>query len=259
MAIQKFPLTTLLKIRQYIQKSLMPAESEQFSQSAITEDVFEIPKPTSLDALGNLFKLGGLAEPELSASAGRWLLSTVNPASALLKLPGLQLKPQFRLVGYLYRMAGDGAGMVWAVPEDYGTTAQLEQALPKRHSRHQPPQPKAALPNFMSAIEGNRTLPSFLIASILRRELAEFGALGHYCDWSHHRLIDVVPSQLLKQVGAGQLKDLTPRVRSFPTQQVAVEFFTCRVVAPIGIFRHIDLYAVDTYVANSLDRAITGT
>lgn len=258
MAIQKFSLPTLQKIRQHIQTSLMPADSEQHSHAAGLEEAIELPEPTSLDALSDLFKFGTFHHTTKTVPEGRWLVSTVNPADALLRLPGLRLKPGLRLVSYLYRAEKAGAGIVWAVAEPGSTTAHLEQALPRKSNPDHFPKPTGGLPDFMMAIEGNRSPASFLVASLLQRELQEFGALGLRCNWSHHRLIDSIPHALILQVGADHLKGLDPKVRILPDQRAAVEFFTCRVAAPVAVFRHIDLYAADSYQADRLDRPIAG-
>lgn len=259
MSIQKFPLATLQKIRQYIQKSLILPDAEQRLDIAFSKED-EPPEPTSLDALGDLFRFGGFSQ-EIGAatpdSQGRWFVSTINPAVVLPKLPGLWLKPGFRIVSYLYRAETEGTGVLWAVPEVLTTTAQLERALTSADVS-QPPQPEGALTDFMEAIEGDRSVSSFLVASILRRELQELGRLGSRCQWTHHRLISTVPPQLEQQVGVAQLKELSPRVRRFPDGRTAVEFFSCRIAPPVAIFRHVDLYANDRYAASSLDRAVTG-
>lgn len=257
MSIQKFPLATIQKIRQYIKSGLVLPESERNGQGkAVVEDV-DLPEPESLDALGDLFGFGGMMEPETTMpSTGEWFVSKINPAAVLLKLPGLSLKPEFRMVSYLYRAEGSGYGKTWAVPEFIAGMAQLEKAIADNERLDQPPQPEGALSDFMSAIEGDRTPASFVVASLLRRELLEVGAVGPHCDWTHHRLIEAVPSQLKWQWKTEQPKDLSPKVRILPDGQAAVELFTCRVVAPVAIFRHLDQYMADSYRPNSASRPI---
>ncbi|MBD2058442.1 hypothetical protein H6F88_21010 [Oculatella sp. FACHB-28] len=257
MAIQKFPLATLQKVRQYIKNTLVLPKSEQHWTWTSSKSADELPEPNSLDALGDLFKFGGVIESQLTSPrpSGHWLVSTLNPGTALAKLPGLKLKPGFRLISYLYRAEVDGAGVVWAIPEAFGTTAQLEKPIAMAGALDQPPKPESALTDFMQAIEGDRSPQSFIIASLLRRELLEIGALGQHRNWSHHRLIDEPPAQVNWQWSTEQPKDLSPKVRLLP-DQAAVEFFTCRTVAPIALFRHIDQYLPGQYKANSIDRVV---
>ncbi|WP_416667286.1 hypothetical protein [Egbenema bharatensis] len=178
MSIQKIPLDTLKKVRQYIQVTLSLSEAEQQPKNwaELNEDN-EPPEPESLDALSGIFTFGGLSEEDLSDSTSRdcWFISTVNPANALLKLPGLSLKPTLRLVSYLYRAGEDGMGLVFAVPEASSTMAVLEKPLQHCKDITQLPQPDHALPQFMDAIAGDRSPLSFAIASVFRRELQEFG------------------------------------------------------------------------------------
>ncbi|HEY9815773.1 MAG TPA: hypothetical protein V6D20_08255 [Candidatus Obscuribacterales bacterium] len=259
MSIQKFPLTTIQKVRQYIQSALVLPESEQQPPSTKTfEDDQEVPEPESLDALGDLFKFGGpsdILESNASAS-GRWLVSAVNPADALIRLPGLTMKEGLRLVGYIYRSEKNGKGVVWAVPEVLSVTAELEKALSDDLDLTHPPQPKQALKDVMESIEGDRSVVSFMVASILRREMLEFGSAGKHCRWTHHRLIDGIPNTIVPEWRTEPPQEFSPRARIFPDGRAAVEFFTCRVAAPTAIFRHIDQYPADSYVVNSLDRAI---
>lgn len=259
MSIQKFPLASIQKVRQYIQSALALPDSEREPPSTVTfEDSEEMPEPESLDALGDLFKFGG--PPGMSDSSassdGRWFVSAVNPADALIRLPGLSLKPGLRLVGYVYRAERSGRGIVWGVPESVGTTAELEKALDDSLDVTSPPQPNQHIDHVMDAIEGDRSVVSFIVASILRRELVEFGAAGKYCRWTHHRLIDGIPNTVIPEWRTDPLKDFSPRARIFPDGRAAVEFFTCRIAAPTAIFRHIDQYPADSYSLTSLDRAI---
>lgn len=259
MSAQKIPLETLQKIRQYIRNSLVLPESENHPKawSAYTE-AEDLPEPASLSELGDLFNFGSLMETTASVpnSQGQWFISTTNPADALLKLPGLTLKPGLRLVTYLYRTPGDGIGATQAVPEALSTTTQLEQALQENLGRNQPPQPAGALSDVMEAIAGDRSALSFVIASILRRELQEFGALGKSCSWSHHRLIGSIPTQLQWQWRIAVPKSLSPKVLIFPNGRAATEFFTCRVAPPIALFQHLDQYPAEHYKAIATERVI---
>jgi hypothetical protein len=108
----------------------------------------------------------------------------------------------------------------------------------------------------MNAITGNLTPASFLIASLLQRELQEFGRCGQFHRWHHHRLIGNVPKQRHWQWRMEQPHNLNPKVYSLPNGKMAVEFYTCRIVPPIGIFRHVDRYPGNSYVAKSSNQAI---
>lgn len=219
----------------------------------------EPPEPDCLGDLGSLFSLGGAEEFESQAPniKGKWFISSMNPGAALMKLPGVGLKPGIRLVTYLHRSGADGVGVTWALPEVMSTTALLEQALDSQCDAQRPPKPEAALSNVMEVFEGDRSPLSFVIASLLRRELQEFGSVGKFCNWTHHRLIDAVPNQVKWEWRVKQPpQDLSPKVLVYPDHKVAIEFFTCRVTAPVAIFQHVDQYPPNQYVAAITDRAI---
>lgn len=254
MSIQKFPLAALQKIRTYIQSALSLPDSEQHLQSG---QFGELPEPESIDDLSLLFKYGGLPKSsQPAAHPPQWFISTVNPAAPLMKLPGLKLKPELRLVSYLYRTEQSGVGLVWAIPEALSTTAHLEKALAASSSISQFPKPEGALSHFMEAVEGDRSPASYLVASLLRRELQEFGATGDRSNWSYHVLLDAVPTNQRWQWRVDIPKDLAPKVRVFPDGRAAVEFFTCRTTQPKTLYRHLDQYPAGQYRSNSVDKAL---
>ena len=57
----------------------------------------------------------------------------------------------------------------------------------------EPPKPSDALDEFMEAIDGDGKPWSYLCASLLARELAEFGAMWHGCGWSEHAILGENP------------------------------------------------------------------
>ena len=260
MSTQRVPLSTLQKVRQYINQSLVLPESENHPRAwSALEELDDLPNPDSLADLGDLFNLGDTPPDEavpMPNVRGQWFVSATNPGAVFIKLPGLRLKPGLRLVSYLYRLGADGQGHIWALPEHLSVTAYLEKALQHASGAEQPPQPEGALADFMEAVAGDRTPLSFLIASLLRRELIEGGALGNSQQWRHHQLIDNVPPQAQWHWRGEGPKDLSPKVRVFADGKAAVEFFTCRVSAPVAICQHLDQYPAENYKALRFDRTI---
>lgn len=261
MSIQKFPLEALKKIRQYIQNNLSLADVERQPQTwtGLEDPDDELPEPESVDDLSGIFAFRGQFPEDASTSQarGRWFISTVNPGTALLKLPGLRLKPELRLISYLYRSDEEGTGIILAVPESLSTTAYLEKARQISNTLNQVPKPEGALPHFMEAIEGDRSPISFVVASLVRREFQEFGAIGKRCNWSHHRLIDAIPPQAKCQWRLEHPpQDLAPKAKVSPDGQAAVEFFSYRSGSTVVLYRHFDQYVAGQYKPNSTDKAI---
>jgi len=258
MSIHRFSLTTIQQIRQYIQNALVVDAAKQAQPWVEFAETDDVPEPTSIDDLSSLFSFGGLSAEEIVVpqSQAHWSLSTVNPASALLKLPGVALKPDWRLVSYLYQDSANSAGLVVALPATLATTAQLEKARAASDTIKQPPQPDGALADFMEAIEGDRSTVSFLVASLFCRELREFGAKGCYQSWTHHRLVDTVPAQVKWQWQGDPPQDMTPKVKLALDGQAVVEFFSCRIKAGVAIYRHLDHYPMAQYKLRRLDKPI---
>ncbi|MGP1375869.1 MAG: hypothetical protein ACTS3T_23785 [Almyronema sp.] len=256
MSLQKFPPETAQKIIQFARAGLMLPASEQQPTAASDLDLDDLPEPTSLSQLGDLFRVGGIPDETITAPnlQGRWFLSTTDPAAVINKLPGLQLKAGWCLVTYLYRQSTQGMGVTWAIPESCNTTAQLEAALQNTDAQ-QAPRPPQASP-VMAALTGDFSAASFLAASLFYREIKELGRAGKRVQWGQHRLIGAVPTNKPWQWRGKMPQSLAPKVRVLPDQTAAVEFFTCRLTPPLSLFRHVDQYAGGSYVPKSVDQAI---
>ncbi|MGD1941349.1 MAG: hypothetical protein ACFB0G_08540 [Leptolyngbyaceae cyanobacterium] len=261
MALQKFSIVLLQKVRQHVQSQLVLPVSEQnpVADSSEREQAIAEFEPTSLDALGDLFRVGGFDDEDETApnTEGRWFISTANPAAAIYKLPGLSLKPKVRLVTYLQRQPKGGMGVTWALPELMSTTAILEDALTSSSSGTIPPHPNGALGNVMDGMAGDRTAGSYLAASILLRELKEFGRSGLNRRWFYHQLIATPPPDKTWQWRTKQpLVDMSPKVQIQDNNTVLVEFFSYRMAPPIAIFRHVDHYVAKSYRPKTHDQVV---
>lgn len=258
MALKIFSLDVVQKVRQHIctQLVLPPSEQEPPGQEmGVSANTIALD---SLDALGELFRVGGFADDNLPApnNQGRWFVSTIDPGAAINKLPGLSLKPGVRLITYLQRRSAGGMGVTWALPDLMSTTAQLEAALESAGNGSIPPHPKGALSHVMDGLTGERITPSFIAASLLLREWKELGRTGPNRRWSHHRLIAQVPSHQNWQWRTQIPTNLSPKVKIQPDQSVLVEFYSFRMAQPVSVFRHRDHYLAKTYRPRTQDQAI---
>jgi hypothetical protein len=255
MAFQRYPLPTVQKVSQLIRETLVLPVAEGQTKESAPEDDESIPG--SLEALGDLFRVGDDLEENLPApnTEGRWFVSTLDPSEVLGKLPGLWLAPGIRLVTYLRQDKEGGMGTTVALPGLLSTTERLEEAI-ESASKDQSPNPMGALPNLMGGIEGDGSLASFLSASIFIREIREFGRFGRYARWTHHRFIAAVPPKLPWQWRTKMPEDFSPKVVLRPDAEVIVEFYTCRVQKPIALFRHVDRYPPNSYAATNQDQVI---
>lgn len=259
MATQQVPLASLRQIRQHIRKSLTIPELEDSPCASLEKVAASVmAEPKTLGDLGNIFRLPGPTrasdlDPNLE---GRWFVSSIDPGAALLQLKGLRVKPGMRLVPYLVRTPRGGVGHICAVPEGSSTTQFLESALPEGTEWHYPPFPEGSLNNTMLALEGDRSALSYVIASILRREMEEFGATGRDRQWSQHRIVSSLPKQVQWRWKGKSPQNFSPKVKVMDDGQAAVEFFSCRTAKPFALFRHFDRYDGESYLATSKDDAI---
>lgn len=255
MAFQRYPLPTVQKVSQLIRETLILPIADDRAKAGAPQDDGSIPD--SLDALGDLFRVGDDLDENLPApnTEGRWFVSTLDPSEVLNKLPGLWLAPGIRLVTYLRQDKEGGMGATVALPSLLSTTERLEAAIESVAS-DQAPNPMGALPSLMGGIEGDGSLASFLSASILIRELREFGRFGRYARWTHHRFVAAVPPKLPWQWRTKMPEDFSPKVVLRPDAEVVVEFYTCRVQKPVALFRHVDRYPPNSYTATTQDQAV---
>jgi hypothetical protein len=121
-----------------------------------------------------------------------WSKSNSNLAKVVAVFEPLRLSREFVLRSYRYNAKGAYLEVVWAMPP---TADFPEPARAPRMLEHplKPPKPPAAAADFMEAIEGDGSPWSYMAASLLKRELEEFGARWRGCQWSTHRLLEQNP------------------------------------------------------------------
>ena len=199
-----------------------------------------------------------------------WFASAYDANELIGVFDTLRLKAGFTLHAYEYRAGDNGNGIIWAVPADAplvapGECSRLEDRFPH------PPRPPGAVP-LMQAIEGDGSPWSYLSASILRREAAEFGARWHGCVWSDQTVLSKPPRQADDQDVSYKARKLTgdapisnwtwhgavPRTwkPAYADRETTREV-VLHIHNPIGgekIYR-----ATDTYPVGSYDRKIETT
>jgi hypothetical protein len=258
MSFQRYPLSTVQKVSQFLRETLTLPDYEQNPVVAPVDEADDDLVPENLNALGDLFRVGDMPEDNVPApnKEGRWFVSTVDPSEALSKLPGLWIRSGIRLVTYLKQDNNGGVGYTVALPDRLSSTEQLESAIEKAEQANQLPQPMGTLENIMESIEGDGSLSSFLSASIFAREIREFGRFGGYARWTQHRFVTEPPPKVPWQWRAKTPEDFSPKVVLRPNAEVIVEFYSCRVQKPIALLRHVDRYPPNSYIAASQDQVV---
>ncbi|MBE9139387.1 hypothetical protein IQ254_19670 [Nodosilinea sp. LEGE 07088] len=260
MSFQRYPLATVQKVSQFIRETLvLPTHEQQPGSASLANDIEDDgPLPDSLNALGDLFRVGDMPEDNVPSPNvdGRWFVSTIDPAEALTKLPGLWMRPGIRLVTYLRQDTKGGMGSTAALPGLLSTTEYLEEAIEQATEVDQPPQPMGMLTNLMDGLDGDGSLASFLAASIFTREVREFGRFGRYARWTHHRFVAAPPQKISWQWRTKTPEDFSPKVVLRQDAEVIVEFYSCRVQKPVALFRHLDRYPANSYAATTQDQVV---
>ncbi len=191
-----------------------------------------------------------------------WSVSDCDPNDLIGVFKALRLKAGFAVHAYEFRSGDDGNGIVWAVPADAPLLAPED--CPKLDDMCLgPPKPPGAIP-LMEAIEGDGSPWSYLSASILGREAAEFGARWHGCVWSDQTILSKAPRQAegpdasrgWKLRGDAPIGDWTwHRAAPNTWEPTYSESGTTRTVVlyirhPVGqdtIYRATDTYPADSY------------
>lgn len=135
-----------------------------------------------LSALGQL--------PDMAPNG--WSKSRVDPANLLTVFPELRVRQGYVLRAYVFREDGNSNGFVWALPAEAAFPEPDECPRLESHFLN-PPKPFDALDDLMEALEGDDSPESYLHASIVRREMREFGSGWHGIKWGMHTVLDDDP------------------------------------------------------------------
>lgn len=198
-----------------------------------------------------------------------WSKSRADLTRLLAPFHPLSLKPRVVLCAYQFREGENGIGAVWALPE--GAESPEPQDCPLSRSGEpwniDVPRPPAAYVSIMSHIKGDGSPWSYLAASILSREIAEFGARWHGRQWSVHRVVGANPlttpgdhdaDPLAAPRGAASEWQWLepepcrwePHVRMEP-EGVTVTFYTYSGWQRQHLYRHTDRYRPGSYEGRS--------
>ncbi len=195
---------------------------------------------------------------------GGWTKSSVDPMKLLAVFPCLHLKEGIVLRAYQLREGGNGNGVVFAMPADLPLPEPEECGEFLFRGFLTAPRPQAALDDVMGAIDGDQSPWSYLSASLLARELEEFGAMWHGCDWSTHSILSQNPLASPRR-SAGQHSVLDepgdPRewkwLKRKPREwrpavgrsagAMVVRFYTYTGLGQSRICRHVDTYKQGSY------------
>jgi len=121
-----------------------------------------------------------------------WSKSRVEPAKIVGIFPKLKMRDGFVLRAYVFLEEGNSNGFVWALPADAEFPAP--NACPRLEGHFlKPPKPLDALDDAMEAIAGDDSAESYLQATLLRREMKEFGGGWHGVKWGVHTILDASP------------------------------------------------------------------
>ena len=164
--------------------------------------------------------------PEQPASG--WICNTSDPHQMLALFPPLRLRDDYALRGWQNVSGLDAKGEVRVIAA--GTS----------------PDRDASDPRFACYLRGDDTARSYLYASILVRELLEFGSVRHGCWWAYERLVSAAPRDVpwtwLEEAPA----NLAPQVK-LTDEAAIVTFCTHTVLGRERLTRYIDIYERGKY------------
>ena len=234
---------------------------QQASTFAAEQSQSEVVRFQAVDIAKTRERFAEMAAVPESTLDG-WSKSAVDPKTVLTLYPALRLRDGFTLRAYQFKSEGNGNGYVWAMPVD------AEYPEPKDCPRLESnlfnaPKPYDALDDVMEAVEGNDTAGAYLQASLLRRELKDFGALWHGVTWGTHYVVDENPLTKVADENADPMRqpmsqsrdwkwlerppmDWTPHVVLEPDRAV-VTFYTYSGYEKEAIYRHVDVYRRGKY------------
>lgn len=121
-----------------------------------------------------------------------WSKSPIDPAKLFTVFPRLRLREGYVLRAYVFKQDGNSTGFAWALPADAAFPKPDECPRLESHAL-KPPKPFDALDDTMEAIVGDDSAASYFQASLLRRELKEFGTGWHGIRWGMNMVFDDDP------------------------------------------------------------------
>lgn len=223
----------------------------RWTVSKVTEDT-----TFALARLDTLKTKPGRETDLLEQLPNGWSISPVDPTTVLVPFTSLRLRPGFILRAYQFKAGGNGNAVVWAMPVDAefpdpGLCPRLQGVFLT------PPKPPDALDDTMEAIEGDGTPWSYLCASLLARELGEFGAMWHGSEWGTHDILGAAPWKTTKRQEIRSQEevwrwsepkpvDWMPRVH-VADDVVTVTFLTYTALGQEKIIQHTDTFKAGNY------------
>ena len=188
---------------------------------------------------------------------------SLDLAVVLQSTNGVRLKTGYRIRGSIFHEDRNGNGFLWAVKIGKGNKKSDHLVrIPRPDIGFALPvlRPDNACPDIMEAITGNFSPFSYLEASILKRELKEFGALWNGCDWGTYKILASPHDTCSGMFGEGSLAqwswigrkiaDLRPR-DDIKAKQVLVTFYARSDLGSQHIMRFEETFESDSYVSTS--------
>ena len=118
-----------------------------------------------------------------------WSICPVDPMRLLDLFSELRIQDGYKLVAYQYYSEGNGGTQTFVVP----VGKELQEPS---FARGDLIEPHNAVPDLVRYILPSGSARSYLQASLFVRELAEFGAMWHGCDWSTHTILSGLPKEI---------------------------------------------------------------
>jgi hypothetical protein len=218
---------------------------------------------------GRLSEIASAARKRHGAASGSVIpevdvfAHALDLAAVLQNTNGLQLNAGYRVRGSLFQNGGNGNGFLWAVK-----IGKSNKKSPRLVGMPRPDmglvlpalRPDDACSDTMEAITGNFSPFSYLEASILKRELQEFGASWHGLNWCTYKILASPDDACRGLIGGGgpeqwswtarKFNDLRPRV-NVKSDKVVVTFHARSDLGCAHINRFEDTFKSDSYVSTS--------
>jgi hypothetical protein len=190
--------------------------------------------------------------------------TSLDPTKTLDAFPSLHIEEGFTLRAYLFRSSHAGVSETYAMPvgspfpepTECGAASSIEEG-----GATKPPLPPNAY-DVMERVKGDGSPVSYLSASLLSREIAEFGAYWHAIRWGTHIILDseskleALRKRVPSEAGLEPFRwwepkpsEWRPTVRIFNVKdrgrdmkETIVSFYTYSPLSREGIYHHVDHY-----------------
>jgi hypothetical protein len=192
-----------------------------------------------------------------------WSKSSKNPETIVRGFSQLRIKDGYKLRAYQYIDNMGGIGCVFAIPSDM-ELPEVYEVVEESEDHDRLKRPDKALPDFMEAINGDKSPLSYLQAAIAFQDLKEFGAMWHSTSWGQDIILPVMRNSEMAKVNhewdmiEEEPDILEPHFYYDHNGHPVIVFYTINDIYKYKLIRYVNTFSKENYTLK-VDKTIIAT